>query len=177
MSGNVAFPSARLALLLSLATAPMAALACPPPDAPTFMDNLRGASNVYVFRLMSLEVTDGRPWYSTLNGRINVVSTLKGSTPKASRLAYSVDCCAPKLIVGRYYLAAVPNDAATLQLVRGDQSIIDVTDDFTDKGGAGKTGAITPVQGYLSGRPLPADFPGDYRLEATVACPVAPPPR
>lgn len=166
-----------LALLLSLATSPMVAFACPQPDAPTFVQNLDRANHVYVFRLMSLEVADGEPWYSTLSGRINVVRTLKGGTPKASAVTYSIECCNPKLIVGRYYLAAVSNDTAVLELVRGDQSVIDVSDDFEAKGGAGRTGAIEPVQDHLAGQRLPADFPGEYRLEATISCPAMPPPR
>jgi len=114
------------------------------------VQNLDRASHVYVSRLMALAVADGEPWYSTLSGRISVVRTLKGGAPKAS---------------------------AVLELVRGDQSVIDVSDDFTTKGGAGKTAAIEPVQDHLSRLPLSADFPGEYRLEATVSCPAMPPPR
>lgn len=166
-----------LALLLSLAASPMVAFACPQPDAPTFVQNLDRASHVYVFRLLSLEVASGEPWNSTLSGRISVIRTLKGPAPKASSLTYSIGCCNPKLSVGRYYLAAVSNDAVVLKLIPGDQSVIDVSDDFSTKSGAGKTGAIEPVQEHLAGQPLPADFPGDYRLEATVSCPVMPPSR
>jgi hypothetical protein len=166
-----------LALLLSLAASPMVAFACPPSDTPTFVQSLDRASHVYVFRLMSLEVADGKPFYSTLSGRITVVRTLKGGAPKASGVTYSIGCCNPKLSVGHYYLAAVSNDATVLELVPGDQSVIIVSDDFETKGGAGKTGAIEPVQDHLAGQPLPADFPGGYRLEATVSCPTPPPPR
>jgi len=95
---------------------------------------------VYVFRLMSLEVADGKPFYSTLSGRITVVRTLKGGAPKASGVTYSIGCCNPKLSVGDYYLAAVSNDATVLELVPGDQSVIIVSDDFEAKGGAGKKG-------------------------------------
>lgn len=80
----------------------------------TFVQNLDRASHVYVFRLMSLEVADGKPWYSTLSGRITVVRTLKGGTPKASGVTYSIGCCNPKLSVGHYYLAAVSNDATVI---------------------------------------------------------------
>jgi len=166
-----------LALLLSLAASPMVAFACPPSDTPTFVQSLDRASHVYVFRLMSLEVADGKPFYSTLSGRITVVRTLKGGAPKASGVTYSIGCCNPKLSVGHYYLAAVSNDATVLELVPGDQSVIIVSDDFETKGGAGKTVAIEPVQDHLAGQPLPADFPGGYRLEATVSCPTPPPPR
>jgi hypothetical protein len=176
MSDTMTIRSARLALLLSLAASPLAAMACQTPVTPTFMDNLDHASHVYVFRLMSLEVGDRDAWYSTLNGRINVVRILKGGTPKTSGLSYSISCCNPRLMVGRYYLAAVSSDTTTLELIAGDQSIIDVSDDFNTTGGAGTSGAIEPVQQHLAGQPLPADFPGEYRLEATVAC-TLPPPR
>ena len=131
----------------------------------TLVQNLDRASHVYVFRLMSLEVADGEPWYSTLSGRITVIRTLKGGTPKASGVTYSIGCCNPKLSVGDYYLAALSNDAAILEMVPGDPSAIIVSDDFNTKDGAGKkTGAIEPVQEHLAGQPLPADFPGGYRL-------------
>lgn len=166
---------ARMAIILSLATFAMPLAACPQPLTPTFPENLSKATRIYVFRVISLELADDGLYISSVRGRINVIRTLKGDTPTASGILYPTGvCCAPKLAVGRYYLAAVTEDTPVLELVRGDQSFIDVSDDFQYPGGAGKYGAIEPVQQFLIGQALPQDFPGYYRLESTVSCPAMP---
>lgn len=157
---------------------PPAVFACSDPVVPSFQENLTSAQHIFVFRLTSLELADADPWPSNLKGKIGVVRVLKGGGPATAKVALTAGgCCGIKLAVGRYYLAAVGSDSEVLKLVPGDQSILDVTDDFT----AGKPGrapsplGLWPVQQYLLGHALPADYPSDYQLESTLSCPRSPP--
>lgn len=165
----------RIATIFLLATAATSTSACPQPVTPTFRENLHKATNIYVFRVVSLELINEDSYVSNVRGRVNVIRSLKGGAPSVLNLIYPTGlCCAPKLAVGRYYMAAVSKNTTTLELVSGDQSIVDVTDDFYHPGGAGEYGAIEPVQEFLAGQLLPSDFPGAYRLESTVSCPAMP---
>jgi hypothetical protein len=162
-------------LCFACATLPAVGLACSDPVVPSFSENLQGAKNIFVFRLVSLELVDHKSPSSELRGNIKVVRMLKGDVPTASTVVYVANaCCSIKLTVGRYYMAALDDDHSILRLVPGDQSILDVSDDFSVVQGAGAHGTIGLIQGFLSGNPLPAGFPGNYRLESTITCPTIP---
>lgn len=154
-----------------------AASACSDPIVPSFQENLAGAEHIFVFRLTSLELADSHPWRSNLNGNINIVRVLKGAAPATAKVALVSGCCGIRLFVGRYYLAVLESDPDVLRLLPGDQSILDVTDDFQggEPGRAPNPYGLWPVQQYLLGHALPADYPSEYQLEATLSCPLPPP--
>ena len=169
--------AAALAMVL-LSLAPSAASACADPVVPSFQDNLAGANHIFVFRLTSLELTDDVTWPSSLRGTVKVVRVLKGTAPMTGHVTLTGGaCCGIKLGVGRYYIAALERDLDVLELEPGDQSILDVTDDFTagEPGLAPNPFGLWPIQLFLLGHALPADYPSDYQLESTLSCPRPPP--
>ncbi|MFY2765302.1 hypothetical protein [Arenimonas sp. MALMAid1274] len=141
---------------------------------PSFEENLARAEHVYVFRIVSQELTDSDIWPSKVRGRVAVVRTLLGGQPSIQQLEFTMGAhCGIKLAVGRFYLVALENDTTSISLVPGDQSVLDVTDGFKD-GSRSNPDALGPVLQYLSGEPLPKDYPGAYRLSSTLSC--LPPP-
>lgn len=154
-----------------------AASACSDPIAPSFQENLARAEHIFVLRLTSLELAGCYPWLSNLKGNINVVRVLKGAAPATADVALEGSRCGIKLVVGRYYLAVLESDPGVLRLLPGDQSILDVTDDFKagEPGRAPNPYGLWPVQQYLLGHALPADYPSEYQLESTLRCPLPSP--
>ena len=166
--------SLRTLLAVGLLALPTFAHACSDPVVPTFQENLESAEHIFVFRVTALELTNDERWPSNLSGNITVVQSIKGGKPAARHIEYVAGtCCSVKVEVGRYYLAVSRTNSQTLSLVPGDQSVIDVTDGFK-AGSRTSPGAIGPVLRFLSGEPLPKDYPGEHRLSSTLTCPLQP---
>ena len=164
----------RTLLAVGVLAFPTLAHTCSDPVVPTFQENLESAEHIFVFRVTSLELTNDEAWPSSLSGRITEVQSLKGGKPAARRIEYVAGtCCSVNVEVGRYYLVASRTNSQTLSLVPGDQSIIDVTDGYK-AGTRSSPEAIGPVLRFLSGEPLPTDYPGERRLSSTLSCLLSP---
>ena len=135
------------------------ALACSEPDVPTFRQSFSRANNVVVFRLVSLGLTDTKEDSRRLGGKVEPIRALKGTNDFRYLVHDAVDCGGLNLKVGHYYLVATNQSGRVLNLVRGDKSILDVSDDF------GRTYFPRPSARYLwhfeqalKGRPLRDDL-------------------
>jgi len=80
------------------------------------------------------------------------------------------------LAVGHYYLIATRQDGAVLALVRGDRSIVDVSDDYSRNYPPKRPEQLwqKDIANYLSGRQMRKDFDPREIMERVQAFP--PPP-
>ena len=158
--------------------------ACSYPIPQPFDAHLRQASSVLIVRLESAQlkhtgVTGGlrSEW---IEGKIRIVQTLKApkrKMPPYSTITYSTRSCGGlRLDVGHYFLVATDDYGHNIKLGASDQSIIDVTDSYSESHHAqsAKTDLLRPVFEYLAGKPLPQNYPPPYA--ASYTSPDLPPP-
>ena len=136
------------------------AVACEEPEVPTFRQSLDSATTVFVARLNAVGLVDKSQASRDIAGQLDVVRTLKGD-PKFRYLRHeAVWCGGLRLLVGHYYLFATNQTGSILHLVRGDRSIVDVSEDYSSQYPPKKPDQLwqTQINNYLQGRPLPKNF-------------------
>jgi len=149
----------RALMLLILSASPLTSLACEEPDVPTFLESLDSAKSVVIVRLVSIGLADRSTGSRNLIGTLETIRVLKGS-PSFKQLTHeAVNCGGLNLRPGHYYLIATRQSGGTVNLIRGDRSILDVSDDYT------YTGRTHPDRrwqrhfvDYLKGVPFPKNF-------------------
>jgi hypothetical protein len=149
-----------LAVVIAGLVASGSARACSEPDVPTFKQSLDSARSVFVFRLVSLGLTDKSQGSRESAGRIEIVRPLKGA-PQFQYLSHNaVWCGGLRLSVGHYYLVASRQDGRVLRLERGDRSIVDISQDYSRTYPAKRPAQLwyAQIENYLAGRPLRDDF-------------------
>jgi hypothetical protein len=160
-----------------------AASACVEPETTTFRQELARAQNVFVFRLTSLRLADPAPGSRKLSAAIEVLRNLKGNGNSFRQLAYSSPWCyGLRLEVGHYYVAATTQKGPTLRLIRGDRSVMDISDDFSQNYPPLREEQKLQwdVANYLKGIPLPESFRDvEYTAKTSgiYGPPIPPPPR
>src|SRR5580765_477648 len=115
-----------VALLLLSANA----MACEEPHVPTFRQSFSKATNIVVFRLVSLGLADQKEASRKIAGGLEPIQTLKGKNSFQYLTHDATNCGGLNLLVGHYYLVATQQSGTILHLTRGDKSILDVSDDF-----------------------------------------------
>lgn len=168
------------ALLLAISLLmPLIASACVEPETPRFREELARAQNVLIFRLTSLRLADSAPGSRELVGAIEVLRTLKGNGGVFRQLSYSSPWCyGLRLEVGHYYAAATTQNGPVLRLIRGDRSVMDVSDDYSQNYPPLREEQKLQwhVANYLKGIPLPTTFRDDLYTERTSGISIPPPP-
>ncbi|SIR17080.1 hypothetical protein [Solilutibacter tolerans] len=134
------------------------AYGCTDPTEPSFLASLENADSVFVFRVTTLRMIDRRTdgHYNVISGPIQLVKTIKGA-PSFKRVAYQdISCGGIQLIVGHYYLASAKQNGSILAFVRGDNSVLDVTEEFEPLARPEiiRRGLTTSITNYLAGKPL-----------------------
>ena len=170
---------------LTLATfglLPTTALACVEPKTPPFRQELAQAQHVFVFRLTSINLADPSPGSRKLSASIEVLRNLKGNGNGFRQLAYSAPgCYGLRLEVGHYYVAATTQKGPVLNLVRGDRSVMDISQDYsrTYPPRRDEQKLQWHVANYLKGIPLPATFLDEEYTARTsgISVPAPPEPR
>ena len=134
--------------------------ACEEPEVPTFRESLDSATTVFVARLNSVGLADKSQASRDIAGQLEITRTLKGKPSFRYLRHQAVWCGGLRLLVGHYYLFATDQSGDVLHLVRGDRSIVDVSEDYNlqypPKGPAQLW--QTQINDYLQGRPLPKNF-------------------
>jgi hypothetical protein len=126
-----------------------------------FRDDLRNASTIAIFRLESAHVRASKHG-ETIEGKIRVIETLKGSTAHFSRISVEQTCSWTRLNVGGYFLVATKQSGRTLEVDVSDYSVLDVTANYIqgDRGWTRYPQNLGPIFfDFLEGKPLPTDFP------------------
>lgn len=170
---------ALLVLALWLAGA-NTAHACADPPSVSFRQMLGTASSVFVFQLVEAhyvrEDLGGGTSTERIEGRINVVDTLKGHGDAFRQIRYAFRSCGSvRMSVGQFYLAATTQKGPVLEVWDNDQALLDLSLDFySDK--TGKSPAVDTLRGILNGLPMPADFPRDELVDPLRVYPLPPPP-
>lgn len=165
-----------LGLMISILLAmPANALACADPQESPFVHELARAKNVFIFRLLSLRLSDRSPGARSIVGDVQIIRSLKGDAATRQISFTNLPCGGMRPVVGHYYAAATRQSGPTLLLVRGDNSIIDVTSDYAM--------TIPPppeeskwqwhIANYIDGVPLPPHF---VRSSAYLSAYGTPPP-
>jgi len=155
MRHRIVLIAAALSLLASGAAA-----ACSEPEVPTFRQSLDSATTVFVARLVSVGLVEKSQASRDIAGQLETVRTLKGE-PKFRYLRHqAVWCGGLRFLVGHYYLFATKQDGSVLHLVRGDRSVVDVSEDYSVQYPPKKPEQLwqTQINDYINGRPLPARF-------------------
>lgn len=152
----------RLALITILLwlTASGPADACMEPEVPTFRQSLDSATVVFVARLNSVGLVNKSQASRDIAGQLEIIRTLKGK-PSFHYLRHeAIWCGGLRLLVGHYYLFATDQSGSVLRLVRGDRSIVDVSEDYSMQYPPKKPEQLwqTKINDYLNGRPLPKNF-------------------
>ena len=156
-------------LLLALSGA---AYACQCAYPPLDTESVRGAKNVFIFRLLSSELVSkgsDQPLSTTVVGKIEVVDIIRGSA-KAKAIRYSTyQCCGTRLDVGKYYAAFVSEVGP--QLYGHSGNLLEVGEMYYPK-----QGSRAKIQAVLSGkRSLEKEF-SEYALDRTQQVPRPPAP-
>lgn len=166
----------RLGVVLATLLVCGSAHACSEPEVPTFRQSLDSASRVFVARIVSIGLADSDPGSRQIAGRIEVVRVLKGAPQFRHFTHNAVACGGLRLAVGHYYLIATRQDGAVLALVRGDRSIVDVSDDYSRNYPPKRPDQLwqTDIANYLAGRQMREGFDPREIMERVQAFP--PPP-
>ena len=168
---------------LVLLALPTVSVACSYPEPPTFREAIESASNIVIFRLESAEVKRkdfSKSSYSEwIEGKIRVTQTLRGDSSRLRTIEFSTSWCGGlRLDVGHYFLVLTNDTGPTISLAPSDPSILDITrwyDESRPEVSAG-TDLLSPIFSYLSGEPLPTDFPPGPVADYTSSIPPPPPP-
>ena len=162
---------------------PLPVLACSYPEPVPFKEAIENASSIFIFRLESAEVRrknhDDGSYAEWIEGRIRVAQTLKGESSPFKSIRFSTSWCGGvRLDVGHYFLVVTDSVGAEIKLSPADQSIIDVTTYFDESrlDLSARTDLLRPIHDFLSGKPLPENFPSPYVMEYTSTIPLLPPP-
>ena len=152
----------RLLLAIAIATSGFTSpsLACVEPKTPTFRSSLDTADTVVVVRLMSLGLANTSQNSRDLAGKLQTIRVLKGS-PHFQLLRHeALPCGGLNLQVGHYYLVATQQSGNVLRLQHGDQSAVDISDDYALSRPTKRTSQLwqTHFADYLAGKPLPKSF-------------------
>ena len=134
--------------------------ACTEPEVSTFRQNLDSAATIFIARLNSVGLVDRSIASRDIAGQIEIVRTLKGQ-PKFRYLRHeAVWCGGLRLLVGHYYLFATKQDGLVLHLVRGDRSIVDVSQDYSARYPPLKPEQLwqTRINDHIKGHRLPENF-------------------
>ena len=132
--------------------------ACTDPREPSFLASLETGTSVFVFRVTSLRMIDRRADFNpnVISGPIEIVRTIKG-TPPFKRVAYQdISCGGIQLIVGHYYIVTTRQSASVIAFVRGDNSVLDVSNEFDPllQPKYFERGVTAAVENYLAGKPM-----------------------
>jgi len=155
--------------------APTTAFACADPHEPPFSRELAHAKSVFIFRLVSLRLSDHAPDSRAIIGDIEIVRPLQGEAAFRQVAFTDARCGGMRLRVGRYYAAATDQDGALIRLVPGDNSVIDISSDYalTYPPPPEESKWQWHIANYLQGVPLPSDF---LEREAFLTAHSVPPP-
>ncbi len=172
------------AMALSIALLPAVSEACSYPSPPSFKSALKGAKNVFVFRLVKAEYKQqdlgGRAYSAWIEGEIKPAQNLYGNPSGYKRIKFSTFWCGGvNLVVGHHYLIATNASGSDIELVSADGSILDIDDFYNpaDKRANLRSRVILPVIKAIYGiEPLPASFPPSEIAARTVVQPPPPPP-
>lgn len=162
-------------ILPVLLAVPAGALACSDPQEAPFVHELARAKNVFIFRLVSLRLSGRSEHAHSVVGDVQIIRSLKGDAATRQIAFTNVPCGGMRPVVGNYYAAATRQNGPVLLLVRGDNSIIDITSDYT------RTMSPRPekskwqwhIANYIDGVPLPPRF---VRSSAYLSAHSMPPP-
>ncbi|MUV14544.1 hypothetical protein [Noviluteimonas gilva] len=156
------------------------AQACVDPELPSYRQELSSARHVFVFRLLSLRLINRAEGAREVVGEIETVRVLKGQ-PRFTTVAWEQGNCGQLVLrVGGYYAAATKQSGTVLKPVRGQNSMLDVGDDFAYSVPHKRPGQtwIFHVANYLrDGTPFPEYFNVDQQMTRTGSFPQLPPPR
>jgi len=87
------------------------ALACSCAYAPLTSEAARGASNVFVFRLLSARVSGEPGAESRVTGRIQVLANVRSRTTARDIVFMTQQCCGIRMEVGKDYVGFLSADA------------------------------------------------------------------
>ncbi len=171
------------AIMLLAGVLPLPVLACSYPEPVPFKEAIANASSIFIFRLESAEVRrqnfDDGSYDEWIEGRIRVAQTLRGDSSPFKSIHFSTrQCAGVRLDMGHYFLVVTDSDGTEIKLSPADQSIIDVTTSFNESrlDVSAHTDLLRPIHDFLSGKPLPENFPSPYVMEYTSTVPLPPPP-
>jgi hypothetical protein len=154
--------------------------ACVDPELPSYREELASARHVFVFRLLSLRLVDRAEGERAVVGEIETVRALKGQSHFTTIAWTQGNCGQLVLQVGGYYAAATKQSGSVLKPVRGENSILDVSQDFAYSMPRKRPGQtwLFHVANYLrDGTPFPQYFNVDEQMMRTGSFPPPPPPR
>jgi len=131
----------------------------------------RSAQQVFVFRLVSAEISGGTrngADYNEIIGRIEIVSQLRGSSEHVGELSFSTQrCCGTRLDVGGYFVAFLPQTGKRFAANNGNVVEIDRFD-LQD--------TQVKVNALLAGKTRFEDVFSKEATDRTEQEPVPPPP-
>ncbi len=170
-------------MLLAGVLPPLPVLACSYPEPVSFKEAIANASSIFIFSLESAEVKrknfDDGSYAEWIEGRIRVAQTLRGDSSPFKSIRFSTSWCGGvRLDVGHYFLVVTNLGGTEIKLSPADQSIIDITTSFDESrlDASAHTDLLRPIHDFLSGKPLPENFPSPYVMEYTSTVPLPPPP-
>jgi len=165
-------------LLIAIATISlcMPVWACVEPDVPSFKASLDSAETVVILRILSTGLIDREQNTRDTAGQIEVIRTLRGESQFRYFRHDAVWCGGLRLSVGRYYLVATNQSGPVLTLMRGDRSIVDISEDYSRTYPEKPPEQLwqTQIENYLEGRPLPKNFDPSSIMERVQAFPPLP---
>jgi hypothetical protein len=173
-----------LAVIATLLTLlPSSAFSCDYPEPPSFGSALKGAKNVFIFRLDNAQYKRhelGNGAYAAwVEGTISPIQNLFGDPTRYKRIKFSTFWCGGvNLVVGHHYLIATSANGSNIELVSADGSLLDIDDFYNPakKKANLRSPMILPVIKAIYGiAPLPANFPPRDVAARTVVPPPPPP--
>ena len=169
-----------VAAAILLALVACRAEACVDPELPSYRQELSSARHVFVFRLLSLRLVDRAQGSRQVVGDIETVRALKGQ-PRFTTIAWEQGNCGQLILqVGGYYAAATKQSGTALKPVRGQNSILDVSQDFDYSMPRKRPGQtwLFHIANYLhDGTAFPQYFDVDQQMMRTGSFPPLPSPR
>ena len=166
------------AALIAIATfsSCMPARGCWEPDVPSFKASLDSAETVFIFRVLSTTLVDREQNTRDTAGKIEVIRALRGAPQFRHFRHDAVPCGGLRLSVGRYYLVATSQSGPVLTFVRGDRSIVDISEDYSETYPEKRPEQLwqTQIENYLDGRPVREGFDPSPIMERVQAFPPLP---
>ena len=154
--------------MLILCIAPIDAMACSVVNPMTFGDHLRSGKTIAILQVESLRRIHGVDADKT-RGKLRLVETLKGPAAKFSSIEIDGTCNDLRLDVGGYYLIATSQTGSELKVDWAHSWILDISTEYIDgmPRYLYKSPTLDLVQGYISGKSLPSNFPSRAMLSRT----------
>ena len=166
----------RVLLGILLLVSSQQVLACSGPVPVPFPQHFREANSIFVFRLETLALVE--PMTSAVSGRIRIVRTLKGKTPKFKYIRFTSHACGGmRLDVGHYFVALADQNGSILS--PSPFSLLDLRWQYSEDASNAindRQDVLRQLMSAISTGRLPPGFPLDETLQVTQYMTPLPPP-